>query len=57
MKMKMKKRKRKRKVRKRKKMLHNKFVIAIVIVVEKGLWEHMIEGFVKMRQMRQMIHC
>lgn len=45
------------KMRKRKKMLHNKFVIAIVVVVEMGLWEHMIEGFVKMRQMRQMIHC
>lgn len=43
--------------RKRKKMLHNKFVVVIVIVVEMGLREHMIEGFVKMRQMRQMIHC
>lgn len=45
------------KMRKRKKMLHNKFVVVIVIVVEMGLREHMIEGFVKMRQMRQMIHC
>ncbi len=45
------------KMRKRKKMLHNKFVVVIVIVVEMGLREHMIEGLVKMSQMRQMTHC